>query len=141
MARTTPEKVREILRIKPTVDLNPYINDASDLVTEVCSIVKKEDGVTPYHTEARLTRIETWLAAHFVSVNYRRRIQEQAGSVGANYEGKVDLNLQVTEYGQQAIVLDTSGALAKFNNALNQVTTPLPVGVSRKAVHYLGKRE
>jgi len=40
---------------------------------------------------------------------------EKAGSVGVNYQEKVDLNLSVTTYGQQAMMLDTNGGLRSLD--------------------------
>jgi hypothetical protein len=141
MPRTNADLVRGILKIKTSIDITPFISDASDLIDEVVATQVKSDGLTPYHTGARLTRIETWLAAHFVAVAYRRRIQEGVSGVQSTYEGKVDLNLDVTEYGQQAKILDTSGALAKYNNAITDAKGIIPVGIKRRAVYYLGERD
>jgi hypothetical protein len=62
---------------------------------------------------ARLKEIERWLAAHFISSSLDPRTKsEGAGSVSQSFEGQQGTGLKATRYGQQAIVLDTTGTLA-----------------------------
>jgi len=93
-------------------DLTPFIDAASSLVDALCAPLA--------YTEEHLIKIETWLAAHFYKVVKRQEIREEVGAVRVTYEGKVDLRLQVTEFGQQALVLDYLGGLSKANNAANK---------------------
>jgi hypothetical protein len=108
--RTTPELVAGIIEVDLNINLDPFIFTASELVTEVCAIAG-------YSIE-RLELIERWLAAHFYAIRDPRTTNEKAGSVGANYESKVDLNLALTRYGQQAMMLDTQGGLASLNQSI-----------------------
>jgi hypothetical protein len=105
--RTTPALVAGIIEADATIGLDPFIFTASELVTEVCAIAG--------YTVERLELIERWLSAHFYAIRDPRTTNEKAGSVGATYESKVDLNLALTRYGQQAMVLDTKGGLAQLN--------------------------
>jgi len=66
------------------------------------------------HSEIRLEQIELYLSAHFAAITYTRAKMEKAGSVSETVMEKVDLNFNVTLYGQQAVILDTSGALANM---------------------------
>lgn len=63
-------------------------------------------------SEDRLEQIELWLAAHFCSVVTPKSASEGAGPVSQNFQGSTALNFNVTVYGQQALILDTSGRLA-----------------------------
>lgn len=140
--RTSDALVRGIIKLPVSVtDLTPFMEAANEMVDELLAPLTNPDTGQSFHLPARLTRIETWLSAHFAAVEHRRRIQEGVGPIQATYEGKVDLNLSVTEYGQQAMVLDTSGTLARYNNALQDAKGSLPAGVKRKAVYYLGERD
>lgn len=129
MPRTSSTAVQGIIEVDEDADLTPFIETANALVTEVC--------VPAGYDAARLELIERWLAAHFYAVLAPRAIVEQVGSAGGGvreqYESKVDLGLSITRYGQQAMMLDTTGGLA----ALNQATIK---GTARgiRAV-YLGK--
>jgi hypothetical protein len=114
--RTTSELVEEILEVEvdSDVSLDPFILAASSLVDQVeqyyidKSIAEPSVGMS--HSE-RLSLIETWLAAHFYSIRFPRTTQERVGNVMEMYENKVDYGLRLTRYGQQAVILDTTGVL------------------------------
>lgn len=106
--RTTANDVKAIIEVDSAAipDLTPFITAANELVTEVC--------VPLGYTAARLAMIETWLAAHFYAIRDPRYASESAG-VSASYQHQVGLNLAVTTYGQQAMLLDTMGGLASLS--------------------------
>lgn len=109
MARVTGSEVQEIIDVSADVltatpDLTPYITAANLLVTDLL-------GSSTLSSDT-LKEIERWLSAHFVAIRDPRRASEKAGSVGESYQYKLGLRLSVTTYGQQAILLDTTGTLA-----------------------------
>jgi len=106
--RTTADQVKAVIEVDTTSvpDLTPFITAANELVTECCA----DAG----YTDARLALIETWLAAHFYAIRDPRYASENAG-VSASYQYQVGLNLAVTTYGQQAMLLDTVGGLAALS--------------------------
>lgn len=108
MARTTSALVGGIIDLDTTVSLDPFIKAASALVDEVEAKGKL--------TAARLKLVETWLAAHFYCMRDPRATSEKAGPVGASYQSKVDLFLATSHYGQQAMVLDTTGTLRALSS-------------------------
>ena len=112
MARVTPTEVGEIVAVKATIGVDPFIDVANNMVDDVCL----DSG----YTDAKLKLIELWLSAHFYAVRDPRVDMEKAGSVSQKFQYEVDLNLAVTVYGQQAMVIDTDGNLAKVNK---QATT------------------
>jgi hypothetical protein len=63
-------------------------------------------------SSSRLTIIETWLAAHFAAITEAQLSQETIGDATDKIESKVDLGLNVTRWGQQALALDPTGVLA-----------------------------
>ena len=67
-----------------------------------------------------LTEIHKYLAAHFASLRDQRIASERVADVSMNYQGKTDMGLNATLYGQTALMLDTSGSLA--NLALKPAT-------------------
>lgn len=122
MARTTPEQVASIIEVDPSIPVGPFIETASTLVEEVCE---------PFnYTENRLELIERWLAAHFYAIMDKQVASERAGSVGQDFQFKVDLGLNQTQYGQQAMILDTKGGLRALNDRGS---------VAEVKVHWLGK--
>ena len=106
--RTTDILVKEIIETDTSVSLSPFIAIANELVTEVCGEA---------HAETRLTLIETWLTAHFYAIRDNRLASEDLNfmELGLKYQYKLGLNLQVTMYGQQVLIMDTSGGFANLN--------------------------
>lgn len=134
MARTTEALVKGIIKVKTTIDLAPYIDAATELVTEVCSLATKADG-SLYYADARLLLIETWLAAHFYAIFDPRlsSVSVGQGAVSQSFMNKVDLGLNQTTYGQQVKLLDTYGGLAALDAKMKKGKTPV-------SVHWLGKK-
>lgn len=106
MARVTDDDVREVIELEAD-DLDAFISVAHELVNEVCT--------SPVLTEKLKFEIERWLSAHFAAVADPRTFIEKADEVSIHYQTKLGLNLQVTHWGQQAIAIDISGALAALN--------------------------
>lgn len=110
--------------------LSPFIETANSLVTELCT------GGTL--SDERLELIERWLAAHFYSlqVDARLTMSETVGPLTETFFGKVGYALNQTPYGQQAMFLDTTGSLSRWNNqVIKGTTTKASVswgGISRK---------
>lgn len=127
MPRTTDTLVRGIAEVDEDIDLTPFIATASRLI----------DKVVAPNTTDDLTDLESWLSAHFYHVLSPQSNVDQVGSTGGTvrqqYDSKVDLALNVTKYGQQAMVLDTTGSLAAWNQSITKG------GARRMKVVYLGK--
>lgn len=89
--------------------LEPFIEVANSLVDEFCT------GGTL--TDARLELIERWLSAHFYTLqsDARLTLSETVGPITETFFGKVGFALNLTPYGQQAMLLDTTGGLASWN--------------------------
>ena len=122
MPRTSALLVQGIIETDATIgSLDPFILAANELVSEVCAPLGYGD--------IRLELIERWLAAHFYAVRDLRIASESAGSVKSDYQHKVDLNLAVTIYGQQAMTLDTIGGLASLNKQTTSGITRPKFGV------------
>lgn len=69
-----------------------------------------------------LTQIETWLAAHLLSMRDQRTSARKIGDVSFTYQGQTGLGLDATLYGQQVKLLDTSGTLASLGRRRASVT-------------------
>ena len=104
--RVTPELVEEIFDNPDSIPLTPFIIAASVMVDKIEAIGE----LTTQH----LTEIERWLAAHFASIHSDGRGEHriEIGGADTTFEGKYDLGLDFTRYGQQVKMLDTTGALA-----------------------------
>lgn len=123
MGRTTELAVSKIISIEGT-DVNvltPFIETATNLVDRVC-VPLGYDAVT-------LELIERWLAAHFYAIRAPRAAREKIGQAEKESQHKVDLHLDVTTYGQQVMLLDTEGGLAKLSKG---------IGGTKASVRWLG---
>ena len=120
--RTTYAAVALIVEVDASIssDLAPFIEVANNLVTQVCT--------DSDYLDATLELIERWLSAHFYAVRDLRRDSEKAGSVSRKFQYKVALNLQVTVYGQQAMMIDTAGNLAAVNSEQRRVVSATWLG-------------
>lgn len=115
MARTTPSLVKGIVEVDETAwpDISPFIDTANLLVTEACG----ESG----YSVAKLELIERWLSAHFYRIADPMLSLETIDVLGARFQFKLGLRLQVTTYGQQVLILDTKGGLAALNNSAEKI--------------------
>lgn len=109
--RVTATEVKEILDTTLT-----------DAIVDVFIVVGSQltDRVTLNDTgslmnAAELKELERWLSAHFAAIKDVRSASEKAGSVSQKFQYKVDLNLNQTQYGTTALILDVTGYLAKLN--------------------------
>ena len=112
MARTTIEKVSAILSSAPADSVvEEFIDSANLLVTEVL-------GSDTTLSAALKADIERWLAAHMIAVTLKR-MPAKAGAAGASIEflGKTGLGLSSTPYGQQVMVLDTTGSFRNLSDS------------------------
>ncbi len=125
MARTTEAAVQGIIEHDSSISLTPFIEIANDLVTSECL----DSG----YSAARLELIERWLAAHFYAIRDNRVASEGAGSVTTSYQFRVGLNLNVTIYGQQVLLMDTDGNFAALQAQAEGK------GPTRASIVWLGK--
>ena len=108
--RTTALEVCAIIETDLTEDeILPFILPASALVDEHLA------DFTPVINDDLLLQIETYLAAHFLSLFDPRASKEAADGVSFTYEGKTDMALDASKYGQMAQVLDPSGKLKQLS--------------------------
>lgn len=107
--RVTATEVKVIIQTSlDDSNVEEFINLANLIVTEDLASLGMSDG--------RLTEIEKWLSAHFVSMREKgAREKEKVGQSSSEYKGTLGQNLAFTRYGQQAMIIDSSGTLAKMS--------------------------
>jgi hypothetical protein len=111
MSYTTDTAVRGIIETDAAIDLSPFIDTAASLVEDIC--------VPLGYSTAKLELIERWLAAHFYAIRDKRIESEKVGPLSeAKEKPKLDLALNNTTYGQQAMLVDTLGGLAAWNDQI-----------------------
>ena len=99
-------EVREIMDVDTDIsDLTPFITAANLIVTARLAGQGLGDTL--------MKEIERWLAAHFVASRDPLAKTEKIGDASITIQGEFGKNLESTAYGQRALLLDTTGALAK----------------------------
>ncbi len=91
-------------------DVTVFINMAHLLVSEELAAAG--------YSDAKLTMIEQWLAAHFYSIWERKTYSESADGISATYESKINYFFKLTHEGQMAMSFDTLGILAALDDKL-----------------------
>lgn len=106
MARTSTTEVLAILDTTLT-NLEPFIIIANQTVNRHLLGKAMDD--------AELKEIERWLSAHFAAVRDPRVRERKIGDASEKYaiSGGYAGSLDGTPYGQQVLVLDYTGTLAK----------------------------
>lgn len=113
-ARVDAPSVKEIIATNLTDEqVNAFINAAHQQVENVLASA----GLT----EKTLTLIETYLAAHLLSLRDPRAERESfGGDYTIQVQGETGKGYESTLYGQTAISLDTSGLLASAGAGLKR---------------------
>ena len=124
MPRTTVDLVKSIIFEDDfdIINYDTFIATANMIVNNVVAVNTK-------YTTTDLQLIETWLAAHLCCINSPRKTQSTISSVQASYEYRVGLGLNLTRYGQQAIMLASYGELANLNALSEQKKVRKPAVV------------
>lgn len=106
MTQVTAQEVQGIIKVDPELDLQPFIETASLIVTE--------DLANSGLSSNRLKQVELYLAAHYTAIRSELGglIQEKTLNAESRYSDVYSAGLNSTRYGQQAITFDTSGTLA-----------------------------
>jgi len=115
--RTTANAVGEIIKIKSSVSIDPFIEAANVIVTKHC--------VDPDFTAEELELIERWLSAHFYRMRELQRASQKAGPAYVSFDSVLELGFDNSTYGQMAMRLDWSGALSILNEQAKRGATPI----------------
>ena len=113
-ARVTAEAVKEIIRTSLSNDviLTSQINTANIFVDEYL----ESSGLS----DAMLTQVELYLAAHFVALTDEGAglTRDKLGDADQSYANVYGQGLKSTRYGQTAMALDTTGVLANLTQPM-----------------------
>jgi hypothetical protein len=107
MARANIDDVKNIL------DTNLDDNEIDSFITTANLQVDDTLSNSGLSSE-KLTEIEKYLAAHFiVTTRERQASREEVDNARIDYAGNYGKYLEMSSYGQQVIMLDTTGKLAE----------------------------
>lgn len=100
--RVTSDEVKEIIDTSLTVDA--FITAANLIVTN--HLTDSDLGTST------LKEIERWISSHLVAINDPKIKSETIGKAKQDFSiGPLGKGLEFTSWGQQALLLDTSGIL------------------------------
>ena len=106
-ARVSEAELRKIFKTSatalPSDSALAFINTANLMVNEYLS----GSGFS----ESYLKEIELYLSAHLAAMWDQRRSEKEIGESRFKFQGKWDLGLNSTDYGQKVIILDSTGSL------------------------------
>lgn len=105
--RTSEPDVEAIVEVGGGINIAPFIDTANALTDYVSS--QDSNSVL---TTVLLAEIERYLAAHFYSHRDKLYQEKKTGDASAVFQGRTDMGLDSTEYGQTAKTLDVTGCLA-----------------------------
>ena len=105
--RTDEAAVKAIIDTILTIaEVTPFLNTANIIVT---------DNLAGSSLSAEmLEEIEKWLAAHLVAIRDQRAKSERVEEWSVTYHGQTGTGLEFTAYGQQVLLLDTTGIMASL---------------------------
>lgn len=109
--RVTEGEVKALMRTGlDESQLTPHLHTANAMINDVLAGMGYGDEL--------LTKIELWLAAHFVSITDPAVKSEQIGETNVTYHGNIigGQGLSFTPYGQQVLALEYKGKFASLGN-------------------------
>ncbi len=102
--RTSDIKVKEIFDTD-IEDTTPFIIAANLIITDKLT----GQGLSADH----LAELERWLAAHLACARDPRAKTDKTGDASTTYTGNFAEGLKSTPYGQQVLLLDSTGILSR----------------------------
>jgi hypothetical protein len=115
MPRSNSLDVQNILGndYTPGLELTGYIQTADMLVDQVIAYgARKGITVTDGFEGSQADIIERWLAAHYTMVMTQQYAWRKSEGASAAFQGKSNMYLESTIYGQQAVAMDPTGYLS-----------------------------
>jgi hypothetical protein len=116
MAYTSQLSVKEVLLADYDAancpSLQPFIDAANVIVLRMIPLAAARKV---FLSNAELRIIETWLAAHFYAQSDQPYASRSTLNGSGQFQGRTDMYLESTKYGQTAMRLDTSGVLDALN--------------------------
>lgn len=94
-------------------DLSPFISAANNLVGQIDACVTRNNKTALTTSQKR--EVETWLAAHFYQMSDPGYTSKSTAGASASFTGQFGMYLEMTRYGQTAMLLDPSGCLRMIN--------------------------
>lgn len=107
--RCTPSDVEGIVTVRPDIPVTPFIRAAVRLTDKISA-----NDSAGEMSAADLKEVEIYLAAHFYSHRVQLYQANSTDDASNTFQGKTDMGLKSTQYGQTAMILDTTGYLTRL---------------------------
>lgn len=118
--RVTGAEVKEIFDTDLTAaELAPFITAANLTVTKLV-------GANTDLSDAQKKEIERWLSAHFAAIRDQIEVSKVVGAAQTKFQGKTEMGLDFTSYGQMVKVLDTSGTFGSADGKKAELKALVP---------------
>jgi len=111
--RVSDTEVKRI--INTSLNTTPFINTANVLIDKHLGSSSLSDNL--------MREIELWMSAHFTAIRQQQAKQESIGKTSITYQGKTEMGLKATLYGQQALALDPTGLLDQIGRKVAKFET------------------
>ena len=121
--------------VRAIIELDATLPDATVdvLIADAAIIIDDVIGGEATLAGTRLEAVNRWLAAHLLASGIApRSASEGVKGLTEAFQYRLDKGLATTMYGTQAMQLDTSGKLARWNKQMEEGITP------RVSLTYLG---
>jgi hypothetical protein len=100
--------------VKQILDTNLDGSVIKAFIDTANTIVGDTLGSDTTLSATQLKEIEKWLAAHLIAATRQRQgSAEKVGDASITYQGKTGMGLNSTMYGQQVLMLDSTGKMAQ----------------------------
>lgn len=107
--RTTEDAVRAIVDNSTAIDMTPFIQIANRLVTKIDAADTSSEL-----DDTDLELIERWLAAHFYAHRDQLLSSKSTSGASGSFQGQTGMFFTASQYGQTALLFDTTGYLANL---------------------------
>lgn len=105
--RVTATEVKEIIN----TDLSDSVVET--FISAANLTISKWLGDNSNLSSSQLKEIERWFTAHLIACTKDQQpLSEKTGDASIKYQGETGKGLKATFYGQQCLILDTTGILA-----------------------------
>ncbi len=116
-AYTTAEAVRSVYPDTADFDIAPAILTAESMI----QANMLDAGCGAHYAPERLELIARYLAAHIFQIQHGVLTSKTAGAASESYAATLGIGLLGTLHGQQAMLLDPNGCLAKAQARLDAI--------------------
>jgi len=121
MTRTNDTDVKKIISLNTITDTSSFIATANLLVTNTLGNSGLGDDL--------LTEIEKYLTAHLLAMHpdERQLTEQKLGDATDKMTGEFGKGLEMTQFGQTVLLLDSTGSFAKLSSGKKAIVESINI--------------